>query len=45
MPMAAQGMLLTPVLPFFVVLCLGVLIITVYPEIATWRPRTMLNAR
>lgn len=33
------------VLPFFLVLCLGVLIITVYPEIATWLPRTMFNAR
>ena len=33
------------VLPFFLVLCLGLLIITVYPEIATWLPKTMFNAR
>jgi C4-dicarboxylate transporter, DctM subunit len=29
------------VMPFFFVLCLGVLIITIFPEIATWLPRTM----
>ncbi|HKH34905.1 MAG TPA: TRAP transporter large permease subunit [Beijerinckiaceae bacterium] len=33
------------VLPFFFVLCLGVLIITVFPEIATWLPKTMFSAR
>ena len=33
------------VLPFFVVLCLGVVIITIYPEIATWLPKTMFSAR
>jgi len=33
------------VLPFFFVLCLGVLIITIYPEIATWLPKTMFSAR
>ena len=33
------------VLPFFLVLCLGLLIITLYPEIATWLPKTMFNAR
>lgn len=32
------------VLPFFVVLCLGVLLITIYPDIATWLPRTMFSA-
>ncbi len=32
------------VLPFFVVLCVGVLIITIYPDIATWLPRTMFSA-
>jgi C4-dicarboxylate transporter, DctM subunit len=33
------------VLPFFFVLCLGILLITIYPEIATWLPRTMFSAR
>ncbi len=33
------------VLPFFLVLCLGVLLITLYPDIATWLPRTMFSAR
>jgi tripartite ATP-independent transporter DctM subunit len=32
------------VLPFFLVLCLGVLLLTVYPDIATWLPRTMFSA-
>jgi hypothetical protein len=27
------------------VLCLGILLITIYPEIATWLPRTMFSAR
>ena len=33
------------VLPFFLVLCLGVLIITIFPAIATWLPTTMFSAR
>jgi tripartite ATP-independent transporter DctM subunit len=33
------------VLPFFFLLCLGVVIITIYPEIATWLPKTMFSAR
>jgi tripartite ATP-independent transporter DctM subunit len=33
------------VLPFFLVLCAGVLIITLFPEIVTWLPRTMFSAR
>jgi C4-dicarboxylate transporter DctM subunit len=33
------------VTPFFFVLCLGVLIITIFPEIATWLPKTMFSAR
>jgi C4-dicarboxylate transporter, DctM subunit len=32
------------VLPFFLVLCLGVLLLTIYPDIATWLPRTMFTA-
>ncbi|MGA0597873.1 TRAP transporter large permease [Enterovirga sp. CN4-39] len=32
------------VLPFFLVLCLGILLITIFPEIATWLPRTMFSA-
>ncbi len=32
------------VLPFFLVLCLGIVIITVFPGIATWLPRTMFSA-
>jgi len=32
------------VLPFFFVLCLGIAIITVFPEIATWLPKTMFSA-
>jgi C4-dicarboxylate transporter DctM subunit len=32
------------VLPFFVVLCVGVLLLTIYPDIATWLPRTMFTA-
>ena len=33
------------VLPFFAVLCLAILILTIFPEIATWLPRTMFSAR
>ena len=33
------------VLPFFLLLCAGIVIITIYPEIATWLPRTMLTPR
>ncbi|MGP1679204.1 MAG: TRAP transporter large permease [Burkholderiales bacterium] len=33
------------VLPFFLLLCLGVVIITIFPEIATWLPKTMFSAR
>jgi len=33
------------VMPFFFVLCLGVLIITIFPGIATWLPKTMFSAR
>ncbi len=33
------------VLPFFFVLCTGVLIITIFPAIATWLPQTMFSAR
>ncbi len=33
------------VLPFFFLLCLGVVIITIFPEIATWLPKTMFSAR
>ena len=33
------------VLPFFLVLCLAIAIITVFPEIATWLPRTMFSVR
>src|SRR5450756_1010913 len=31
------------VLPFFFLLCLGVFIITLFPEIATWLPKTMFS--
>ena len=33
------------VLPFFLVLCLAIAIITMFPEIATWLPRTMFSVR
>ncbi len=33
------------VLPFFVLLCASIVIITIYPEIATWLPKTMFSAR
>jgi C4-dicarboxylate transporter, DctM subunit len=33
------------VMPFFFVLSLGVLIITIFPAIATWLPKTMFSAR
>ena len=33
------------VLPFFGLLCLSILIITMFPEIATWLPRTMFSIR
>ena len=33
------------VLPFFVLLCAGIVIMTIYPDIATWLPRTMLTPR
>jgi tripartite ATP-independent transporter DctM subunit len=33
------------VLPFFLVICLAIVIITIFPEIATWLPRTMFSAR
>ena len=33
------------VLPFFFLLCLGVVIITIFPGIATWLPQTMFSAR
>jgi fucose permease len=33
MPMSAQRMFLRSILPLFVVLCLGILIIPVYPKI------------
>ena len=33
------------VLPFFFVLCVGVLLITIFPAIATWLPQTMFSAR
>jgi tripartite ATP-independent transporter DctM subunit len=33
------------VLPFFLLLCAGIVIMTIYPEIATWLPRTMLTPR
>jgi len=33
------------VLPFFFLLCLGVFIITLFPEIATWLPKTMFSIR
>jgi TRAP-type C4-dicarboxylate transport system permease large subunit len=31
------------VLPFFLVLCVAIVIITVFPAIATWLPRTMFS--
>ena len=33
------------VLPFFLLLCAGIVIITIYPDIVTWLPRTMLTPR
>ena len=33
------------VLPFFVLLCTAIVIITIYPEIVTWLPKTMFSAR
>lgn len=33
------------VLPFFILLCVAIVIITIYPEIVTWLPKTMFNAR
>ena len=33
------------VLPFFLLLCLAILILTIYPEIVTWLPRTMFAPR
>ncbi len=33
------------VLPFFLLLCATIAILTVFPEIATWLPRTMFSAR
>jgi tripartite ATP-independent transporter DctM subunit len=33
------------VLPFFVLLCASIVIMTIYPEIATWLPKTMFSAR
>ncbi len=33
------------VLPFFAVLCLAIVILTLFPEIATWLPRTMFSIR
>jgi len=33
------------VLPFFLLLCASIAIITVYPEIVTWLPKTMFSAR
>jgi len=32
------------VLPFFLVLCVAIVIITMFPQIATWLPRTMFRA-
>lgn len=31
------------VVPFFLLMCLGTLLITVFPEIATWLPKTMFT--
>lgn len=33
------------VLPFFMLLCSAIVIITIYPEIVTWLPKTMFSAR
>ena len=33
------------VMPFFFVLCVGLLLITIFPAIATWLPQTMFSAR
>ena len=33
------------VLPFFLLLCASSVILTIFPEIATWLPRTMFNVR
>ncbi len=33
------------VLPFFLLLCASIVILTIFPEIATWLPRTMFNVR
>ena len=33
------------VLPFFLLLCLAIVIPTIYPEIVTWLPRTMFAPR
>jgi tripartite ATP-independent transporter DctM subunit len=33
------------VLPFFVLLCVTIVILTIYPEIVTWLPNTMFSAR
>lgn len=32
------------VLPFFLLLCASIVILTIFPEIATWLPRTMFSA-
>ena len=33
------------VLPFFLLLCASIVILTIFPEIATWLPRTTFNVR
>jgi C4-dicarboxylate transporter DctM subunit len=33
------------VVPFFILMCIGTLLITIFPEIATWLPQTMFAAR
>ena len=45
MPMSAQRMFFRSILPLFVVLCLGILIIPVYPEIFSWLPKNLFHPR
>jgi len=33
------------VLPFFLVLLLGIIILTIFPEIVTWLPSNMFSAK
>ncbi|MGE0522469.1 MAG: TRAP transporter large permease [Variibacter sp.] len=33
------------VLPFFILLCTAIVVLTIYPELVTWLPKTMFSAR